>query len=117
MSDFEKRREHLKNLSDNELKARFWELSDSIMEPIVEFAKTHTSPSIERSVLLRMGFTSLMAEAVVKKVVEAGLLSKGAGGVVLKVSKHFSIDIEEAGKKIVEENIDLKSFYQEEKNA
>ncbi|MGM0606977.1 MAG: D-ornithine 4,5-aminomutase subunit OraS [Candidatus Muiribacteriota bacterium] len=103
MSSFEKRREHLKNLSEKELRERFWELSNKIMEPIVQFAHNHTSPSIERSVLLRMGFTSLRADGIVQKVKEAGLLSKGAGGVVLRVSQALNISVEEAGEKIAEE--------------
>jgi D-ornithine 4,5-aminomutase subunit alpha len=59
--DFEARRAHLKNMSDAELHACFWNLVDRIVAPLVEEARTHTSPSIERSVLLRMGFSSTEA--------------------------------------------------------
>lgn len=65
--DFQKRREHLADLSDQELKERFWDLADQIVDPLADLAKTHTSPSIERSVLIRMGFNSLDAKAIVKK--------------------------------------------------
>ena len=100
--DFEKRREHLKNLSDEELKKRFWELSEKLVEPLVELAKTHTSPSIERSVLLSMGFDSLESKAIVERVLEAGLLGKGAGHVVLKIAEKNDCSVQEAGKMIID---------------
>jgi len=99
--DFAKKREHIKNLSDEELKNRFWELAERIVEPLVELAKTHTSPSIERSVLLRMGFDSIQSKAITKKVIEANLLGKGAGNVVLRFSKKHKCSIEKAGERII----------------
>jgi len=54
--DFNSRREELKNLSDAELKSKFWDLADKIVVPLIDLAKKNTSPSIERSVLLRMWF-------------------------------------------------------------
>ena len=57
--DFESRREHLRNMSDEELKNYFWQLAQQVVDPLLEYGRTHTSPSIERSVLLRMGFSSL----------------------------------------------------------
>ena len=61
---FEKRREELKKLSDDQLKARFWELCNQTVEPILGFARTHTSPSIERAVLLRMGIDSVSSHGI-----------------------------------------------------
>ncbi|ACL70853.1 ornithine aminomutase subunit alpha [Halothermothrix orenii] len=98
--DFEQRRKHLKELSDKELNERFWQLTEKIVDPLLELARTHTSESIERSVLLRMGFNSLEAKAIVNKVVEAGLLGKGAGHVVLKLSQKEGIPVKEAGVSI-----------------
>lgn len=95
--NFEERRQHLKDLTDEELKVRFWELAEEIVDPLIELARTHTSPSIERSVLLRMGFNSLDAGAIVKKVLEAELLGKGAGHVVLKLADRAGLSIKEAG--------------------
>ena len=95
--DFEKRREKLKNLSDEELKKRFWNLADEIVKPMVDLAYTHTSPSIERSVLLRMGFSSIEAKGIVSRVEELNLLPKGAGNVVYRLSKKRDIGIREAG--------------------
>ena len=100
--DFEKRREKIKNLSDEELKKRFWELTEKIVEPLVKLAKTHTSPSIERSVLLRMGFNSIEAKAIVDEIVKKDLLGHGAGNIVLKVAEKEKINYLEAGKKIIE---------------
>jgi len=112
--DFEKRREHLKDLSDKELKERFWDLAEEIVDPLIDMAETHTSQSIERSVLLRMGFNSLDAKIIVKKVAEADLLGKGAGHVLLKLSKKENLEVKEAGLAIVDGKYnkdDLKKLF------
>ncbi|HNU24358.1 ornithine aminomutase [Mesotoga sp. Brook.08.YT.4.2.5.1] len=94
--DFEKRSLHLQNLSDEDLDSRFWELADKIVEPLIELAEGNTSPSIERSVLLRMGLDSFQAGAIVAKAVEFGLLGKGAGNLVLSYAKKTSQPLEKA---------------------
>lgn len=103
---FEKRQVELKQMSDAELKERFWLLCDQLVKPIVDLSKTHTSPSIERSVLLRMGIDSISAHGVVDRIYEAGLLGKGAGHVVLKLSQKTGMNIREAAAAILE-NIDV----------
>ncbi len=100
--DFETRSAHLKALSDDQLKNRFWELAEKLTAPLVEEAKTHTSPSIERSVLLRMGFSSLEAGALVNLAGEKALISKGLGSLVLKASKSHGVSIREAGLLMIE---------------
>jgi D-ornithine 4,5-aminomutase subunit alpha len=90
---FEQRRSELRQLTDAQLKARFWELCDQVVAPIVELARTHTSPSIERSVLLRMGIDSLSAHGVVERIHGAGLLGKGAGRIVLEVAERQGTDV------------------------
>ena len=80
--DFSGRRAHLVGLSDEELEALFWERAQQIVEPLVELARTHTSPSIERSVLMRMGLDSRTCMAVVSECEKRGLLGHGAGHVV-----------------------------------
>lgn len=100
--DFATRRKHLANLTDEELFDRFWELANKIVEPLVELSRTHTSPSVERSVLLRMGFSSLEAKAIVDKVMEKGLLGKGAGHVVLKAAALSGLPYREAGLALAE---------------
>jgi len=99
---FEKRRAELQKMSDEELKNRFWQLCNQVVEPIVDLAQTHTSPSIERSVLLRMGIDSLTAHGVVDRVLEAGLLGKGAGHVVLKLAQKNGVDVPAAAAAILE---------------
>lgn len=96
--DFNERRKRLARLSNEELKKRFWELTEKVVDPLVDLARTHTSPSIERSVLLRMGFSSLEAKAIVDKVAELGLLGKGAGHVVLKAARALGLEYREAGR-------------------
>ncbi len=98
--DFNQRRQHLSNLTDEELKARFWELARDIVKPLYELAYTHTSPSIERSVLLRMGFSSLEAQSIVSSAEKRDLLCKGVGNVVLTYAKSNGIDYLEAGKQL-----------------
>lgn len=108
---FEERQKELSKLSDEELKNRFWQLCDDLVEPIVDLARTHTSPSIERSVLLRMGIDSITAHGVVDRVLEAGLLAKGAGHVVLKVSQQQSVDIRTAAALINENKNVLQGLF------
>jgi D-ornithine 4,5-aminomutase subunit alpha len=100
--DYSIRREKLKNLSDAELKAKFWQLADEIVKPLVELAKKNTTPSIERSVLLRMGFSSIEVSQVVDKVIDLGLMGKGAGHVVYVISKEYGIPVRQAGMELVE---------------
>lgn len=95
--DFSKRREHLKNLNDEELKERFWMLTSKIVDPLLDLAKKNTSPAIERSVLLRMGFSSIEAKTIVNKVIDYNLIGKGAGHVVYRLAKINDIEIREAG--------------------
>ena len=98
--DFAKRRAHLAKLTDEQLKAKFWELANKMVTPIVENAKAQTSPSIERSVLLRMGFSSLEAQGIVPNCVSYGFLGKGAGHAVVKLAELEKIPYRDAGLKL-----------------
>lgn len=100
--DYEKRRKSLKHLSDEELKQKFWELTEQVVEPLILLSKTHTTPAIERSVLLRMGFSSLEAKALVDKVILHQLMGKGAGHVVYRASQLYQRTVREAGLKLIE---------------
>ncbi len=100
--DFQERRKHLANLTEAELEQRFWQLAEEIVDPLVDLAYKNTSPSIERSVLLRMGFSSIEAKAIVDGAIERGLLGKGAGHLVYRLAKEKDMDIREAGLKLVE---------------
>ena len=95
--DYQERRTHLAGLSDSELEARFWQLVDQIVDPLVHLAEAHTSPSIERSVLLRMGFSGFEAKALVDKCMELGILGKGAGHVVVIAAQRLGLSVREAG--------------------
>ncbi len=95
--DFAIRRQELAELSDEQLKERFWQLTGDVIQPLLELAKTHTTPSIERSVLLRMGFSSVETQAIVKKCTEQNMLGKGAGHIVWRTSLLKNISIREAG--------------------
>jgi D-ornithine 4,5-aminomutase subunit alpha len=100
--DFEQRREKLRAMSDEELHARFWQLVEKIVDPLVEEARTHTTPSIERSVLLRMGFSSIEAKALVDHLQDKQLLGHGAGRLVLELAKARQISVREAGQGLLE---------------
>lgn len=95
--DFEKRRQHLKNLSDEELKQRFWELAEKSVNPLIDLAVKNTSPAIERSIVLRMGFSSLEAKDLVEQSLKHGLISKGTGHIVYRLSQLNKISIRQAG--------------------
>lgn len=97
VDDFNERRAHLANLSDQELYERFWSLASDIVDPLLELGRKNTSPAIERSVLLRMGFSSIEAKAIVDGVIDRGLMGKGAGHVVYKLAKAKNISVREAG--------------------
>ena len=100
--DYLKRREHLKDLTEKQLEKKFWELTEKLMNPVIKLAETHTTPSIERSVLLRMGFSSLEATAIVQQILDHGLIGKGAGHIVYKAAKANDLDIREAGLQLAE---------------
>ena len=100
--DFRVRRAHLQNLSDQELHDRFWALVDKIVAPLIEEARNHTTPSIERSVLLRMGFSSLECRELVTRLHERGLLGHGAGRLLLELSRRKDISVREAGEALLE---------------
>lgn len=108
---FEKRRGELKAMSEEQLKAGFWALCNQVVEPIVDLAKTHTSPSIERAVLLRMGVDSVSSHGVVDRIHEAGLLGKGAGHVVLKLSQKTGKDVRGAAAAILESKEVLQGLF------
>ncbi|MFA6890301.1 MAG: ornithine aminomutase subunit alpha [Bacilli bacterium] len=97
IDDFQTRRQHLNALSDEQLKDLFWKLANQVIDPLIDLAKTHTSPSIERSVLLRMGFSSLEAKALVDQVIIHQLMGKGAGHVVYRYATLSGLSIREAG--------------------
>ena len=99
--DFAIRRQHLHAMSDDELHRHFWTLVDRIVAPLIEEARTHTTPSIERSVLLRMGFSSLEAKALVGRFAERALLGHGAGRLVLELAKRKGISVREAGSALL----------------
>ena len=90
------------NLSDAQLHDHFWSLVNRIVQPLVEEARTHTSPSIERSVLLRMGFSSLETKPLVNRMLEKGVLGHGAGNLVLKLAQKKGISVREAGLALID---------------
>jgi len=100
--DFEVKAKRFEKMSDEELEKYFWDLTEKIVDPLIDLAYRNTSPSIERSVLLRMGFSSLQAKALVDKIFEKGLLGKGAGNIVYRVSKDQNISIEQAGSELIQ---------------
>ncbi len=100
--DFQSRRAHLADLTDEQLKERFWGLIEEIVDPLLDLAKTHTSPAVERSVLLRMGFSSLEAQPLVDGAIDRGLMGHGVGHVVYKIAKEKNLDIRTAGLELIE---------------
>ena len=98
--DFEIRREHLKGLTEEQLHDRFWNLTEQIVKPIVDLAYGHTSPAIERSVALRMGFSSLQAQPLIDHGTKWKLLGKGIGNVILTYAKLKNMNYLEAGDEL-----------------
>lgn len=102
--DFEKRRKHIEKLSDEELYQRFWAFTEQVVDPLIDLGMKNTSPSIERSVLLRMGISSLDTKPIVEGCIDRGLMGKGAGHVVYRLSKLKNISINEASAMLVAGN-------------
>lgn len=102
VDDFQERRKHLADLTDDELEARFWELTEKVVEPLIELAKKNTTPSIERSVLLRMGFSSVETMAIFEGALDRGLVPHGCGHIVYRMAKDNGLSIRDAGLKLVE---------------
>ena len=115
--DFQERRKHLQNLSDEELELRFWQMTEKIVDPMIDLAEKNTSPSIERAVLLRMGFSSIEAKSIVEGVMDRGLMGKGAGHVVFRLAKEKNMKIRDAGLQLIEGNLwnDVVSLFKEAK--
>jgi len=95
--DYQQRRAHLEGLSDEELYERFWKLANEIVDPLLELGRKNTTPSVERSILLRMGFSSIEVKPIVEGVMNKGLMGKGAGNVVWRLSKKLGCSVREAG--------------------
>ena len=100
--DFEVRRMHIQNLTDEELYERFWQTTEKVVAPLLKLGQENTTPSIERAVLLRMGISSLDTKAIVEGCIDRNLMGKGAGHVVYKLAKAKDISIPEAGKLLAE---------------
>jgi D-ornithine 4,5-aminomutase subunit alpha len=95
--DFSARRTRLRAMADAELHAYFWSLAEKLVGPLIAEARTHTTPSIERSVLLRMGFSSVEAKRLVNQMGVRGLLGYGAGHQLLELAKAKKISVRDAG--------------------
>ena len=89
-------------LNDEQLKERFWQLTEQVVDPLLTLGHENTSPAIERSVLLRMGFSSLEVAVIVTGCEERGLLGHGAGHVVYRLAKEKGMEIRDAGLALVE---------------
>ena len=100
--DFAERRKHISHLTDDELYARFWELTEKVVDPLLELGRKNTTPSIERAVLLRMGISSLETKPIVEGCIDRGLMGKGAGHVVYKLAGAKNISVKEAAAMLAE---------------
>lgn len=95
--DFAERRAHLQHMDDEQLKQYFWLLAGKIVDPLLQLGYENTSPSIERSVLLRMGFSSVEVKPIVEEALTRNLLGHGAGNIVYRLARHLGLEIREAG--------------------
>ncbi len=96
--DFQERRKHIASLTDEELYAKFWNLTEQVVTPLLELGRKNTTPSVERAVLLRMGISSLDTQKIVEGCMDRGLMGHGTGHVVYKLSKEKGISIRETGE-------------------
>jgi D-ornithine 4,5-aminomutase subunit alpha len=92
----------LQDLSDEALYDYFWELAGKLVAPMMEAGKQYTTPSIERSILLRMGFSSIEAKPIVNGAMERNLMGKGCGNIVWRLSQKLGLSVREAGLGLAE---------------
>ena len=90
----------LSAMNDDELKTYFWQLAQQVVDPLLEYGRTHTTPSVERSVLLRMGFSSLEAKPMVDYAIANDLIGHGVGNIVYRLAKAENLSIREAGVRL-----------------
>lgn len=69
---------------------------------MLELAYQNTSPAIERSVLMRMGFSSLEAKILTEKMMDYHLLEHGAGHVLYRYAKMNKLSIRNAGLRLMD---------------
>lgn len=100
--DYNERKKHLETYTDQELKAYFYQLTDKLINPLLDLAYDYTSPAIERSILLRMGFSSIEAKAITDRLFDHGLLEYGAGHAVYLLYQRKNVTIREAGLMLLE---------------
>ena len=100
--DYSIRRQKLANMSTEELKQHFWKLSEKIVDPMLDVAKKYTTPSIERSIILRMGFSSLEATPLVNEAIARGLIGKGVGHLVYRLARDKKMGIRQAGLEMID---------------
>ncbi len=100
--DFQTRRRALAGLGDEQLKEEFWNSVEKVVDPLLDLARDYTSPSIERSVLLRMGFSSLEAGPLVEGAIDRGLMPYGVGHVVYRVARDKGLGVRQAGLELLE---------------
>jgi D-ornithine 4,5-aminomutase subunit alpha len=100
--DFAVRRQKLAGMSSEELKQHFWALAEKIVDPLLDSAKKYTSPSIERSIVLRMGFSSLEASPLINRAIDHGLMGKGVGHLIYRVANDKKISVRNAGLEMID---------------
>lgn len=100
--DFLERRKHLADLTEKQLEAKFWELAGEVVDPMIDLASKNTTPSIERSVVMRMGFSSTESKGIVEGALDRGLIGKGVGHIVYRVAKDNNLSIRETGLKLLD---------------
>ncbi|MBR4435564.1 MAG: ornithine aminomutase subunit alpha [Clostridia bacterium] len=100
--DYKERRAHLADMTDEQLEQRFWELANKLVDPLLQMGYEYTSPAVERSVLLRMGFSSIEAKAIVEGCIKHDIISHGAGNVVYKLAKSEGMELRAAGVSLVD---------------
>ncbi|PKM70054.1 MAG: ornithine aminomutase [Firmicutes bacterium HGW-Firmicutes-19] len=110
LDDFENRRESLKGLSDQQLHQRFWQLSQQLVDPLIDLAKSHTTPSIERSVLLRMGASSIEASTIVGYAIANGVIGSGVGHCIVKVKNHYQLSVRQSIERCMDESFFIENF-------
>ena len=85
------------DLADEHIHKEFWKSGQSSDDSLSDFAHTCTSPHVECSSLVAMGFSDDEAQAIIKGAIKYRIICKGCSHVVLELRRARGIGLREAG--------------------
>lgn len=95
--DFQERRVHLANLTDDQLEARFWELANKLVDPFLKWVTSTPHPPLNVPFCCAWGFLPSKQKPLLTAAIEHNLIAHGAGNVIYRLAKAQNSEIRPAG--------------------